>query len=132
MYTPTEEGSARVQPLSLKNEGKKATLTIRGNDPPARGGQELTILLSNGAEEKPVKWTLGRLQLRPRDDEEKQSIAFAPLPEITHTFQREAKIVAFPFSLIGVAAVFAPWVVLLGLVSDPVSWDFTQPVYTDA
>lgn len=107
-----------VQSLSLKNEGKKATLTVRGAEPPAHGVNELTILLSNGMEEKPVRWNVGRLVLSlPADKTTNPLLAFSPLPEIQHTFQREAKIVAFPFAVVGVAAVFAPWVLLLGLVS---------------
>lgn len=107
-----------VQSLSLKNEGKKATLTIRGSEPPAYGANDLTILLSNGAAEKPVHWTVGRVVLAPKPEKEVDPLlSFEALPEIQHTFQREAKIVAFPFAVAGVAAVLASWALLLGLVS---------------
>lgn len=114
------DGGKRVQALALKSEGKKATLTIRGSEPPAHGANELTILLSNGVEEKPVRWTVGRLVLAPAPEKEQDPLlAFSALPEIQHTFQREAKIVAFPFAVVGVAAVLAPWALLMGLVSAP-------------
>lgn len=107
-----------MQSLSVKSEGKKATLTIRGSEPPVHGENELTILLSNGVEEKPISWKVGKIILASASKKEINSLlSFEPLPEIAHTFQREAKIVMFPFAIAGVAAVLAPWALLLGLVS---------------
>ena len=42
--------------------------------------------------------------------------AFHPLPPIVHTFRPEEKIPPQPVSAFFAAVVFAPWVVLLGLV----------------
>lgn len=111
-------GFTTVQPLSVKSEGKKATLTIRGADAPAYGENELTILLSSGVETKPVRWKVGKLVFAPKPEKKIDPLlAFVALPDIEHTFQREAKIVMFPFAIAGVAAVLAAWALLLGLVS---------------
>lgn len=112
------EGVPVVQSLAVKSEGKKATLTIRGSEPPAHGENDIIILLSNGAEEKPVRWTVGTVVLAPAPEKETDPLlSFEALPEIAHTFQREAKLIAFPFAVVGVAAVFSAWGLLLGLVS---------------
>jgi oligosaccharyltransferase complex subunit delta (ribophorin II) len=84
-----------------------------------------TLLLSNpGA--TPLKWELGsitlpageaaprkRHDLPPREGEP----AFAPLPQITHTFRADEKVIGFPKAAIGVAALILPWGVLFALVS---------------
>jgi oligosaccharyltransferase complex subunit delta (ribophorin II) len=86
-----------------------------------------TLLLSSPGS-KPVSWALGsvtlpaapadvtptrrRHDLPPRAGEP----AFAPQPEITHTFRVEEKTVAFPKAAAGVAALVLPWGVLFSLI----------------
>jgi oligosaccharyltransferase complex subunit delta (ribophorin II) len=85
-----------------------------------------TLLLSSPGQ-KPLRYELGTLSLPsdgttrsrrrhdlpPREGEP----AFAPLPQITHTFRPDEKVIGFPKAAAGVAALVAPWALLFILVS---------------
>ena len=86
---------------------------------------EATLLLSSPGT-KPLKWDLGSLTLpissqdvpRKRHDLPPRAgePAFAPLPEITHTFRPDEKVIGTTKALVGVVALILPWGFLFALV----------------
>lgn len=106
----TQQDTARPNPGLAATSGKlKASLLLsRGADGFRTTLGDITLPSSSLTAPKRK-----RHDLPPRSGEP----AFAPQPEITHTFQPDAKTIGAPKAIIGSLAVVAPWLTLLGLVS---------------